>query len=97
MRSLPSDSFLSQWIAFDRIEPFGDEWEQTARLHSAIVLQPFAQAGLELPDWEDFMPLRYQKQPKQPVVVERDPEVAKKTMGGMMAALKLNKAKDGIS
>jgi hypothetical protein len=63
MRSLPSGT-LDRWIAFDSIEPIGEEWEQTASIVHAINLPLFARAGQAMPEVADFMPSRY-KRPKR--------------------------------
>lgn len=63
MQSLPSGA-LDQWIAFDSIEPIGEEWEQTASIVHAINLPLFAKAGQAMPEVADFMPSRY-KRPKR--------------------------------
>jgi hypothetical protein len=63
MKSLPSGA-LDQWIAFDSIEPIGEEWEQTASIVHAINLPLFARAGQAMPEVADFMPSRY-KRPKR--------------------------------
>jgi hypothetical protein len=62
-KSLPSGA-LDQWIAFDYIEPIGEEWEQTASIVHAINLPLFARAGQAMPEVADFMPTRY-KRPKR--------------------------------
>jgi hypothetical protein len=48
----------------------------------------FAQAGIEQPQWEDFMPDRYERsrKPKKELPQPEDPS---KTFGGMLSALKL--------
>ena len=55
---------LAEWMAYDRIEPFGD---QRADLRSAIlcqqILAPYLKEGAKLPDLKRFMPF-----------VEQEPE-----------------------
>jgi len=58
---------LSFWEAFDRVEPIGDEWEQTAMICEKIVFELYAQAKMDPPSWEDLMPPRY-KRTRKPIV-----------------------------
>jgi hypothetical protein len=61
--SLP-DGALTQWLAWEQIEPIGEQWKQTAGIIHAINVPLYARTGQELPTDEDFMPDRY-KRPKR--------------------------------
>ncbi len=56
---------LNQWLAWDKVEPMGEEWMQTASIVQSINLPMFARAGKELPDVETFMPDRYRRPKKR--------------------------------
>jgi len=60
MKDLPAGT-LNQWIAFDRVEPMGEEWMQTASIVHAINMPIYARSNSELPDVEVFMPPRYRR------------------------------------
>lgn len=60
MKSLPANA-LNQWIAFDRVEPMGEEWMQTASIIQAINMPIYARSGQEMPEVEVFMPPRYRR------------------------------------
>ncbi len=97
LRSLPSDSFLNQWMAFDRIEPIGEEWQQTSMLASQVVMESYAKAGLDPPKWEDFMPPRYMPEPKIKIEAKPPEEVRKATMKSMLSSLGFKKVTNGGS
>lgn len=56
---------LNQWLAWDRVEPMGEAWMQTASIMQAIHLPTFAKAGQDLPEVESFMPDRYRRPKKR--------------------------------
>ena len=63
LKSLPS-GVLSQWMAYDMIDPLGEQWKQTASTIQAVLTPAFANARAELPEVDVFMPehcLRPQK------------------------------------
>lgn len=60
MQQLPANT-LNQWIAFDRVEPMGEEWMQTASIIQAMNMPIYARAGKEMPEAEVFMPPRYRR------------------------------------
>ena len=53
---------LEYWIAFSDLEPFGDEWRQTATIARMGIL-PWLQEGQEAPSIEDFMPMTRDDEP----------------------------------
>ena len=66
--SLPSGA-LNQWLAFDSIEPIGEEWMQTAKILEALYLPIYAKAGHNAPDASDLMPDRFTR-PRKSVLSE---------------------------
>ena len=70
---------LSEWMAFHNIEPFGDEWRQTALVTMWIALQ--ATQGKQKVKLEDFMP----------VVKRHDPENDKRAFEKLAAIAKMHK------
>ncbi len=66
--SLPSGA-LNQWLAFDSIEPIGEEWMQTAKILEALYLPIYAKAGHNAPDASDLMPDRFTR-PRKSVAIE---------------------------
>jgi hypothetical protein len=67
LSSLPQGA-LDFWMAFDQVNPIGDEWFQTALIAQNASLQTYAQAGVDVPEVDDFMPARYKRRKKRPVV-----------------------------
>lgn len=63
LETLP-EGMLNQWIAWDKVEPMGESWLQTASIVQAINLPLYAQSGQDIPEAEVFMPPRY-KRPKK--------------------------------
>jgi hypothetical protein len=86
MKSLPSGA-LNQWIAFDSIEPIGEEWEQTASIVHAINLPLYARAGQEMPDVVDFMPMRYRRPKRSAKAVLKQAAKASTQMAGQVKAM----------
>lgn len=88
---------MNQWMAFDSIEPIGEEWRQTSLLASQVLMEPYAKAGLEPPQWEDFMPPRYI--PEEKIKIESKPpeEARKDTMKSMLSSLGFKKVTNGGS
>ena len=68
VESMPSGA-LSQWLAFDSIEPIGEDWMQTAKILEALYLPIYAKAGSDAPEAADYMPERYRR-PKKSVASE---------------------------
>lgn len=68
VQSLPS-GVLNQWLAFDSIEPIGEDWMQTAKILEALYLPIYAKAGHNAPDASDLMPDRFTR-PKKSVLSE---------------------------
>lgn len=69
LRTLPYGA-LDQWLAFDAIEPIGDEWEQSAQVALSVYRLSgiqLAKAGAKPPEisFDDCMPARY-RPPKVP-------------------------------
>lgn len=52
---------IEEWFAFGRIEPYGDEWRQSASIASLIA----AAHGAKNVKIEDFMPIRRQQDPHE--------------------------------
>lgn len=46
------------WMAFDRIEPWGDPWAHTATVAHTVACGFPRKQGSTLPKWKDFYPSR---------------------------------------
>lgn len=68
VESMPS-GVLNQWLAFDSIEPIGEDWMQTAKILEALYLPIYAKAGSDAPEASDLMPDRYRR-PRKSVASE---------------------------
>jgi hypothetical protein len=86
MKSLPS-GVLNQWIAFDSIEPIGEEWEQTASIVHAINLPLYARAGQEMPEVADFMPTRYRRPKRSAKTMLKQAAKASTQIAGQVKAM----------
>jgi hypothetical protein len=86
IKSLPSGA-LNQWIAFDSIEPIGEEWKQTASIVHAINLPLYARAGQEMPDVADFMPSRYRRPKSSAKTILKQAAKASTQMAGQVKAM----------
>lgn len=64
LKSLPAGS-LDYWLAFDRVEPIGEERLQHAELMQQVAAQLMVHAKIDLPEVEDFMPARFERTKKQ--------------------------------
>lgn len=71
LASLPAGA-LDFWMAFDQLQPIGDEWFQTALIAQQSSFGAFAQAGVAIPEVENFMPARYRPKKKKPALVKDD-------------------------
>jgi hypothetical protein len=61
---------LDRWIAFDSVEPIGEQWAQSAQvceLLSQVIGVLAATSGVKLDTYtsQNFMPGRYEPPPKQ--------------------------------
>jgi hypothetical protein len=65
LSSLPAGA-LDFWMAFDQLQPIGDEWLQTALVAQQASFGAFAQAGVDVPELESFMPARYKPKKRKP-------------------------------
>jgi hypothetical protein len=65
---------LDGWMAFDRVEPMGETWMQTAELIHSIHLPMFARSEQAMPEADAFMPARYLRRKK--TVTESLPNAA---------------------
>lgn len=73
---------LDQWEAFDRVEPIGESWKQTASIISMLsTILTYIGSYLGVKDMkpstpEELMPMRYQarKIPKQPEPIAKADE-----------------------
>ncbi len=61
---IPAELF-TEWIAYYRVEPFGDEWLQTSYI-CAIVRNLLATKESELIDLDYFVPTFTEKQKRPP-------------------------------
>ena len=68
LHSLPGGA-LDFWMAFDQLQPIGDEWFQTALIAQQSSFGAFAQAGVDVPEIESFMPTRYRPSKRKPASV----------------------------
>lgn len=99
MKTLPRGA-LDQWLAFDSVEPIGEQWAQTAKLASllsqSIGLQ-MATAGVksECVTEADCMPARYHRK-ATPKVTKKQREQSQKQQAAQLAAhFGLQKVVDG--
>jgi hypothetical protein len=60
---------LNQWLAWEQVEPIGEEWMQTAKILEALYLPIYAKAEREPPDAADLMPERFQR-PRKGIAAE---------------------------
>lgn len=85
---------LDFWEAFDAVEPIGGQWEQSAMIAHQIAIKTFCDAGQKPPEWEQFMPPRYQppKETKIDIPTETD---AVNQFRSLAAAFGLSEVIDG--
>ena len=78
------DSYeLSEWMAYDRLSPIGDEWRQTG-LICATTANVWKTKGKPL-DAEDFMPI---------VKAPQTPTEARRAFEGMLAGVEVIDTRD---
>lgn len=87
LASLPAGA-LDFWMAFDQLQPIGDEWFQAALIAQQSSFGAFAQAGVDVPDVDAFMPARYRPRKKKPEPAKAD--------NGFETLLKVTKL-DGVA
>jgi hypothetical protein len=78
---------LNQWVAWDKVEPMGEAWLQTATLTQAAHLDLFVRAGKECPEVEDFMPARYARKKVTLKSILMDGVGTAKEMAGQVKAM----------
>ena len=85
---------LDFWEAFDAVEPIGGQWEQSAMIAHQIAIKTFCDAGQKPPEWEQFMPPRYQppKETKIDIPTQTD---AVNQFRSLAAAFGLSEVIDG--
>jgi len=76
---------LRQWEAFDAIEPIGEDWRQTAQITGWIkhlIDVQLSKVGVTATETEedDFMPVRYIREPKQRKKKAKKPEAVAKSV-----------------
>ena len=86
VRSIPAGQ-LNQWVAWDRVEPMGEAWLQTATLAQAAHLDLFVRAGRDCPEIEDFMPVRYARKKVSAGSILRSAGKASKAMAGQLKTM----------
>lgn len=84
---------LDFWIAFDAIEPIGDQWEQTAGIRESLaaiygILAWQNDRSADVATAMDFMPTRYRRpdkdiEPDEPAPAVMDPIEEFKMVGRM--------------
>jgi hypothetical protein len=91
MKTLPRGA-LDFWLAFDSIEPIGDEYYRDALVARSAAMYAYCKAGKDIPDVEDFMPGRYKRMPKQLPKFDAAMNQAQfKAIKGMFAAMAKSK------
>ena len=60
---------LNQWLAWEQVEPIGEDWMQTAKILEALYLPIYAKHGSDAPEASDLMPDRYRR-PRKSVASE---------------------------
>ena len=87
-------SVLDFWIAFDAIEPIGDEWQQVAELKRLLAqLSAFQSAAcgvvLAIPETDELMPDRYRPAPvkRKPAPIAKTPEEQKAEAAAIARAM----------
>lgn len=74
----PSDWNLRFWEAFDRVEPIGQQWRQTAQMQSSLsllgstILVAHGFESREPFGWQDYMPPRFKRLPQDVKTVTND-------------------------
>ncbi len=91
LEKLP-DGALTFWEAFDRVEPIGDEWEQTAMIMEKLLVKLYAQAKMDPPSWQDLMPPRY-KRVRKPTAITKQQSAA--SFDALLKITKLDKVANG--
>lgn len=90
LQSLPGGA-LDFWMAFDQLQPIGDEWFQTALVAQQASFGAFAQAGVDIPEVESFMPARYKPRKRKPQPVAS----TQKDFDTLLRITKLDKVANG--
>jgi hypothetical protein len=83
LSSLPAGA-LDFWMAFDQLQPIGDDWFQTALIAQQASFGTFAQAGVDIPEIDSFMPARYK-------TVKKKPEPKKESGSGLDTLLRITR------
>jgi hypothetical protein len=103
LKKLPH-GVLDQWVAFDRVEPIGEDWKQTASILSMLsnlagTIAATAGITMEVADVNDCMPLRYQRPKKALKPAIPKPEAAKTDFARFGASVGLTEVikKHGIN
>jgi hypothetical protein len=78
---------LNQWVAWDKVEPMGEAWLQTATLAHATHLDLFVRAGKDCPEIEEFMPSRYARKKVSLKSILMDGMDTAKEMAGQVKAM----------
>ena len=68
LASIPAGK-LNQWMAWETVEPMGEQWQQTAKILEALLLPIYARCGSDAPSADDLMPERFRR-PKKTVASE---------------------------
>lgn len=96
LKSLPVGA-LDKWLAFDSIEPIGEQWRQSAKiLHaiwSGINFSAVANGAKDVKpfDEDDFMPSRYQRIKKRERVKLLMGDACKRAFNSLKAICLLKK------
>jgi hypothetical protein len=92
MRNLPRGA-LDAWLAFDRVEPIGEEWLRTAVIAQQASFGAYCHAGVKGPELEDFMPPRYDRILTPIVLSKKGTKAAKQTFKGLVNSIAGKKKK----
>lgn len=78
---------LAQWVAWDRVEPMGEQWLQTATIAQYSSLDVFVRGGRDCPEVEDFMPARYARKKVSLKSILMDTAEASKSIAGQFKTM----------
>lgn len=86
LASVPAGK-LNQWIAWDTIEPMGENWMQTAKILEALYLPIYARGDEDPPTAADLMPDRFYRPKVNAGAILRQSAKACQAMAGQVKAM----------
>jgi hypothetical protein len=94
LASLPRGA-LDFWAAFDRVEPIGERWAQSAMIAHQSAFGVYCQAGKDPPSFEDYMPTRWKRpRKKAEITLPTSANDNAKAFKSMLGTFGLDKAKE---